>query len=246
MVFTIADYVIIGFILLFAIIGFFKGFISAIISLLNGVLALVIAYFLAPYLTEVFHNTPMNGFFHDMLYNWVIGKGEAFSQPIPEGGITEALATELNLPDFLINFLNELIGNNSDIQGMVLGEYIAATVTHYILVIISFVLLSIAAKILLSIIAKLLRKLVEHGGAIILINRLLGLCVGVIKAILIICIIFWIAEFISPWIGSVDELIVNYINPDNPDFGVARWLYNNNFINLIIDKLLNPESIPVA
>jgi hypothetical protein len=115
-----------------------------------------------------------------------------------------------------------------------------------VLLIISFFVLSILARILISIIARWLTKLLEEESALRFINRLLGFTVGILKGLLIVLVVFWVMRFLSSWIGGIENLVNNYIAPDNPEFGIARWIYNNNFIDFIFDRLLNKESIELV
>ncbi len=246
MVLTTIDIIVLGIILLFAIIGLCKGFVKVVISLSSGLLSLLIAYFLAPKFTTFLQGTVINDKIFGFLLNWVNGKGEIFSQPIPEGGIPEVIAGELNLPGFLIDFINKLIESDPSYQGQILGEVVANSATYYVLMIIAFIVLSLLARIIIAIISKLLTKLIEKGGAIKFVNRLLGLVVGICKGALIVFFIFWIAGFLSSWIGSLNNLIVEYINPDSPEFGIARWIYNHNFIDYIINNLLNPDALKLG
>lgn len=243
MEFTIIDIVVLAIIVVFALVGLAKGFIKVVISLCNGLLSLVIAYFLTPKVTVLLQGTGINSSINSYLLNWVNGKGEIFSQAIPAGGIPEAAAEHLNLPAFLIDFINKLVLSDPAYEGQILGEVIANMVTYYVLMIIAFIGLSIIARILIAIIAKVLTSLIEKGGPIRFINRLLGLACGICKGALIVFIVFWAAGFLSSWFSGIDGFIVEYINPESPEFGIARWIYNNNFLDYFIDKLLNPNDI---
>lgn len=248
--FVTADIVVLIVILFFALIGLIKGFVKTIISFCKGFLSLVIAYFLAPTFATILQGTAINDNIYNRLLNWTSTKGELFTQPIPEGGISQVVGDQLNLPQFLINFLNSIIGTNDNVdvlEGMTLGQFISDTLSYYILLIIAFFVLSILARIILAIIAKILTKLVEEEGALRFINRLIGFIIGLLKGVLVVSIVFWLLGFLSSWFTGIDEMIVNMINPDNPNFGIARWLYNNNFLDFIIHKMLDTEQfVPAA
>lgn len=242
MIFTTADIVVIAILLFFGLIGLVKGFVNALLSICKGFLSLIVAYFLAPHFANYLQTTFLNDKINGSLLNWANNKGELFAQPIPEGGISQMVGDQLNLPQFLIDFLNSLIGNNEIVSGITLGQFLADTLTYYVLLIIAFFILTLISRIIIALISRILTKLVEEGGGFRFVNRLLGFFVGLGKGFLIVLVIFFVARFLTSWFTGIDNLIVQYINPDNPEFGIARWIYNNNFLDFIINKMLNPDN----
>lgn len=68
------------------------------------------------------------------------------------------------------------------------------------------------------------------------VNRLLGLAWGLAKAAIVVCVILIGYEAINK-IGFVHELLSRWIDLENKGWGVTVWLYNNNFITMIIDLI---------
>ena len=48
---------------------------------------------------------------------------------------------------------------------------------------------------------------------------------------------------LSSTVGFVNTFVETYIDPTNPSFGVARFLYNNNILYLLIPNLINIQDI---
>ena len=153
MTLSIIDYIVIGVILISALIGIKKGFVKVLFSLIRKFASFFIALFLVKPVRSFLRTTVVNDKIYGFFLNWVNGKGEQFSQPVPEGGMSEALKESLNLPKFLCDLLSKVIGDGSSTEGMTLGEVFSETLTYYVLTIVAFILLLIVASIVIALLS---------------------------------------------------------------------------------------------
>lgn len=239
---SIVDIVIIIVIGVAAIIGIKKGFIKMLFDLIKKFASLIIAYFLLKPTRNFLAGTIINDKIYDSVLGWATKKGGIFTEEIPEGGLTEAMTTELKLPSVVTDLLKKVIGDGSNTTGMTLGEVLSQTLTYYALTIIAFIGLLIIFSIVIRILSKFFTNLFESNG-LKGINRLLGLALGAGIAVIIVWIAFIVADFAATCIDSLANIIEEYIDPTNTEPGVARWLYNNNLLTNILGKLLEAGDV---
>ncbi len=240
MIFTIVDYIVLGVLLLFLIIGLAKGFFKMVFSLSKKIISLVLAYFLvSPVRSFVISSElglKINNYCLDIV-NSKLGDLALITNPSAEQ--IESLSDLLNLPKFVINLLYKAFQN--DVTTMPLGESIAQTISYYFITIVSFIVLVIVIALLVFILARLLNSLFETP-VLKPINRLLGMGLGLIIGVMIISFIFLIAQSMVS-LDFVGDLIEKYIDPNNPEFGIARFLYNNNFLLYALENIIHINDI---
>ena len=234
---TIIDYVVIGVVLISAIIGIKKGFIKVLFSLIRKFASFFIALFLVKPVRSFLRTTIVNDKVFDFFNNWTSSKGGAMNEPIPEGGMSEALTESLNLPKFISDLLVKVVGDGSTTEGMTLGQVLAETLTYYVLTIVAFLLLLIVASIVIALLSKLLTNLFESEG-MKGINRFLGFLLGIAIGVVTIWIAFIVIDFVGAFIPWVQEKAAEFIEPEKEEFGIARWMYNNNFMSTLVHNLM--------
>ena len=244
MSFSIIDYVIIGIVVIAALIGLKNGFVKTLISLIRKFASFFIALFLVKPFRSFLRNTIINDKIYDFFFNWASGKGGAFNEPIPEGGMSDALKESLNLPKFLADLLAKVIGDGSSTEGMTLGQVFSETLTYYILTIVAFLVLLIVISIAILLISKLLTSIFE-SESLKGINRLLGFLLGIAIGIVFVWIAFIVADFAGTLIPAVHDKLVEWIKPELEEFGIARFMYNNNFMATLVHNLLNSGDVLV-
>ena len=239
---SIIDYIVIGVILISAIIGIKKGFVKVLFSLIRKFASFFIAIFLVKPVRSFLRTTVVNEKIYGFFLNWVSGKGEQFNQPVPEGGMSDALKESLKLPKFLCDLLSKVIGDGSATEGMTLGEVFSETLTYYVLTIIAFILLLIVASIVIALLSKIFVSIFE-SEQLKGINRFLGFILGIAIGVATIWIAFIIVDFAGTIIPWIQEKVVGMVDPENQEFGIARWLYNNNFMSTLVQNLLNSTDV---
>ena len=237
MTLAIIDYIIIGVVLISALIGLKKGFIKVLFSLIRKFASFFIALFLVKPVRSFLRTTIVNDKVFDFFNNWTSGKGGAMNEPIPEGGMSEALTESLNLPKFISDLLVKVVGDGTATEGMTLGQVLAETLTYYVLTIVAFLLLLIVASIVIALLSKLLTSIFE-SDELKGINRFLGFLLGIAIGVFTIWIAFIVIDFVGTFIPWVQEKLVEFVKPEDPEFGLARWMYNNNFMSTLIHNLM--------
>ena len=239
---TIVDYIIIGVVLISALVGIKKGFIKVLFSLIRKFASFFIALFLVKPVRSFLRTTIVNDKVFDFFNNWTSSKGGAMNEQIPEGGLSEALTESLNLPKFISDLLVKVVGDGTATEGMTLGQVLAETLTYYVLTIVAFLLLLIVASIVIALLSKLLTNLFE-SESLSGVNRFLGFVLGLAIGVVFIWIAFIVVDFVGTFIPWLQEKVVEYIDPESTEFGIARWMYNNNFMSTLIHNLLQSGDV---
>lgn len=179
---TIADIVIIAFILLLALIGSARGFSAMIIKFLGGILSLILAFVLckncAAFLNTHFGVTDkiaagleggLKKLFGEQLCNMPLSEFESSS-----GG---------SLPKFIVKLLLGLADGGLPPETTV-GQALAPAFAYYVALVIGFIACYILLRILFFILGRFLKSLLRFGilGAA---DRILGLILGAAQGILI-------------------------------------------------------------
>ena len=239
---TIMDYVIIGVVLIAALIGIKKGFIKMLFDLIRKFASFFIALFLVKPFRSFLRTTVVNDKVFDFFLNWLNGKGSPYTEAIPEGGMSDALTESLHLPKFIADLLVKVVGDGTATEGMTLGEVLSETLTYYVLTIVAFLVLLIVASIVIMILSKLLTNLFESEG-LKGVNRFLGFLLGIVIGVVTIWIAFIVIDFAGTIIPVVQEKATEWINPESEEFGIARWMYNNNFMSSLVHNLLSSGDV---
>ena len=234
---SIVDYIIIGVVVIAALIGLKKGFIKMLFDLIRKFASFFIAIFLVKPFRSFLRTTIVNDKIYDVFFNWLNGKGSPYTEAIPEGGMSEALTESLHLPKFISDLLVKVVGDGTATEGMTLGEVLSETLTYYVLTIVAFLLLIIIASIVIAILSKLLTDLFESEG-LKGANRFLGFVLGIAIGVVTIWIAFIVVDFAGTIIPVIHEKVSEWIQPELEEFGIARWMYNNNFMSGLVQNLL--------
>lgn len=238
--FSIADYVVIGILLIFAIVGLAKGLIMMIFSLSKKILAIVGAYVLVGPVRNWLIPTQVGEKINTTILNWLMTKNEtlfSITNPSPED--YDTLKNTLNVPSFLLDAFKKVFENNPD---GTLGNAVSNTLTYYVLTIICFIVLFILLLLVISLVALILSKVME-APVLNVFNRLTGMVVGIFLGLMIVSIAMLILSGVSNWFSWGNDFIIKYIDPTNENFGIARWLYNNNLLLIFLENVLHFDEI---
>lgn len=235
------DVFIIIFIGLFAIFGLYKGFIKIIFSFSKKLVAFIASYFLVAPFRKILLPSKLGTVINSKVFEWILEKNALLANLTdPTAADIEAISESTNLPKFICDILLKLV--EDDLGGKTLGELISETVTYYIITVLAYIILVIILILVISILSSVLNSLFE---TIVLrpFNRILGMCLNSIIAILFISLIFLGLNALSPTVGFINSFVETYIDPSNTSFGVARFLYNNNVLVWIMANLVNAKDI---
>lgn len=188
----IFNLIIIGIIVVFLFIGFIKGFFSELLGIVGSVLSIVLA--------AVFCNA---------LADFLIDKTEIFDWL--KNGIASVFPSDissiegLNLPEFIVNLINSYLSSD---DGITLAEAISTTISKLIISFASFFIILLAVKLVVFILSKVLKALADSIKVIGVTNRLLGALLGIIKGLLIVCGALYLIEIIPfEFMNGVRELV---------------------------------------
>jgi len=222
----IVDIIIIAVVVIFAIIGYKKGFLKSVLSLFSWVVCAVVAVLVAKYVAGWINGiydfsslignkisdslTNSNEFFATAINTFE--NTDQIIASIPEG--TGKLLTQL----IKIVFSNSAVDMASEAS---IASVVGASLGHFCMVIIAGILTFIILKIVVKLLSKLFDKIASTkilGG----LNKILGLCLGVLKAGVIIVIVNGVLIALS-LVPAINKVITPVIQ-DNTH--VERFIYN--------------------
>lgn len=240
MIFTIVDYIILGVLLLFLIIGLVKGFFKMIFSLSKKIISFALAYFLVSPVRSFVIGSELGAKINNYCLDIITSKlGDLALVTNPSTEQIESLSDYLNLPKFVINLLYKAF--QDEVTTMPLGESLAQTISYYFITVVSYIVLVIVIALLVFVLGRLLNSLFETP-VLKPINRILGMSLGLVIGLMIVSFVFLIAQSLIG-IEFVGNFIETQIQPDNPDFGIARFLYNNNLLLYALENIIHINDI---
>lgn len=214
----IIDLIVLGLILICVFFGYKKGLTKCVIKILSFVIALVVAFVLfKPVSNFIINNTTID----DNIKKSIV---ELVQDDVSETG---EVKEESNLPQAMVNYINEEITNTV--------EQTKENVVNTVAMQISKIAVNVCVGLGLFIIARValifvsaLSSLITDLPIIKQVDKTGGIIYGLIEALLILFIIFAIISFISPLIESSGLVLA--INKSI----VGSVLYNNNLLLNII------------
>ncbi len=225
----IIDIAIIAIILLFLLIGFFKGFMKQILSTANWLLALVGAFLLVKPISGLLTETAIQTTINNKIIDWIASKGALFSEVIQTGQASEQLTnaiSALGLPQFIANaIVNGL--NLSSIEGKTLAEVLAPTIGNIVLTVFTFLVLFILIMIIIKIVFRLLNKIFDKG-VLGIVNKILGSALGIVKGLVLVSLVMLLVSAVSGLIPSLNDFLVIDLKLDADGFGIGKYFYQSN------------------
>ncbi len=235
------DIIILLLIAAFAVIGYFRGFVKTIFSLSRKLLAFVGAYLLVGPVRDWLIPQGIGDKITNYINNWLVNKNEAiFSITNPSAEQLASIKESLKIPDFIFNSIESIFANGS--SDLTLGKAIASTFMYYAMTVLCFILLFIILQIVIWIVSKILNTLME-APVLKTFNRLFGLIVGISIGLIIVSVCLLFLSGAAKCFDSVNEFVIEYINPTSTQFGLARWLYNNNLLVILLEQVFHTEDI---
>ena len=234
------DIAILVIIAIFALIGLKKGFVKSILGLVIFVAAIFIATQFSGQAKEmIFTYVPEEAIdgISNSIQNTVEEKVPE-AATVPAEGYTEenitAMLKAVGIPEIIGSKLApamlEFFGNY---EGVTASKALAMYLTDAIKNLIAGLLVFIVAYVVLLIIGKIIEKIFHFPGLNI-INRLLGLVLGAVKAVAII----WAALYAVSLIGPVNDKVTE-LAASAP---ATTWLIENNPVAGIIAGTFDPNA----
>ena len=140
-------------------------------------------------------------------------------------GFDASILSMVSLPSFVENkvlrVINESIGTFP--AGTMLYTEVANVLAQFVVLFICAVLLFLATKLLMLLTKKLLMNVADSMGVVRKLNRVLGMCVGLLKVMGITCAVLAVLALLP------GEGITNFFN----ETMILSFLYNHNPIHII-------------
>jgi len=228
------DLILLGVILLFALMGLFKGILKQLATIFGIIFAFGTSFFMTASVSKFLQDK--NYFYmytalSDKVNTVVEGKlGEIANQTVTKASdITDALV-DFGIPKFLSNLVSNLGEEHID-TGETIGEVITSKLSFIIFMGIIFIGLAIFIYIIVKLIFRLLQKTVDKAKLGWL-NKTLGCVFGAFKAIIIISVFMLLLSYFVTLIPSLQDYVnSNIVNNDKAY--ISKWLYENNLIQYV-------------
>lgn len=212
-------------VLLFAIIGFYKGFLRELISFFGFIGSLVITFFAYDYFADL-----LNSLFNwgTQISNFIMNQVTAIS---PSFGVdTGATAEDLNV---IINnsnaglaykeLLKQVVEKADFSSGAItVSGAVGSVVSGLAMIVISFALLFLMLRIVVFILDKILSR-IPRKSAVGVVNKWLGLGMGTIKGAVAVGSLIITAYFLC-MIPSVNDFIFPYIESSFATIHIYNYL----------------------
>lgn len=206
----IIDLILIGIIILFTFLGYYRGLIKVGVKILGFVISLVVALILyTPISNYIIENTNVEKDLESVIQQRLYDQEQSGGSQEQTDNIIE------NLGKYIEDYADDVKENSS--------EYIAETLAVIVVRIGTWIGLFLVTRILM-IFLKVLGSIVEKIPIIKQFNKVGGTIYGVLEGILIIYIGLAIISFISPMMESTH--MVDKIN----DTHICKSMYDNNII----------------
>ncbi len=224
---TAVDIIVIVVLAIFAIVGAKKGFVECFFGFVSTIVAIILAFSLAqPVLGWTGGLFGLQGVIEQACIDAFAGIN-GFGMDVSNEGLSAMLA-EQNLPQFLVDMVVGSVGNSEIPAGTTLAMLVGQPLGQLASTLISGVVVFIIAKLLLCIVKSLVSAIVQRLPIVGTLNGLLGLLVGALQGLLIVSAVVAVLGVIP-----VDGMAL-FFN----ECAVLGWLYNQNFINVILGWIL--------
>lgn len=204
-----------------------KGFVECFFGFISTILAVVAAFmFMKGVLSWTEGLFGLQGVIEEAVIGW-LDKVAGFNVDVSAAGIEAALADK-NLPAFLIDAVVASVGNEELAIGTTLAVVVGRTIAEFTATLAAWFLVFLLTKLLLKLVRGLLNSIVEALPIIGSLNHLLGLVVGAIKGLLIVCAVIAVIALIP----------AEGLNTFLSECTIASWLYNSNPIHVIFSWII--------
>lgn len=218
----IIDIIIIVLIILSTFLGYKKGLVGVAFKILSFILALLITLILfKPVSNYIINNTKIDETIQSAIIEKLSG-----SKINDEGKIDKENA---QIPEVMIDYINKSIDDTVNQTKDNITTQIAINLTQSSINIITMVALFIVTRLILFVISLVLNAMTELP-IIKQVDEIGGTIYGILRAIVLIYVIFAILTFVLPMIQN--DNIMNTINNSI----IASFMYNNNIILKVFFK----------
>lgn len=231
--FGIIDWIIVGIMVLFLIVGLAKGFVKQIMSFAKGLLAIIIDIFLVNPVASLLSKTKLFDIFNGKVNPFIIEKfPEAAS--IDTSMITtqeqlDQAFTEAGLSKIVSKIAGAILKVETIGESPTLADAVSYAVVLLILKIIAFIVLFIVILITLKILVKVLESIVDKSMLAKVFDKILGFGLGAIKGALLVCVTFLLIGLIARFVDQVGEFFsAKLFLEDDSIMTIGKYIYQTN------------------
>ena len=245
---SLIDIIVVAILGISSAFGLKNGLVKSLVRLIGGLLSVVLAYLLCQsavsLLSEllVIEELPLDQYLTKLIEaeistSFVGPEGaENIFLEVPAGGYNfENVAAALTIngvPALLSGVIAPILVSLMEGSSLSLATYAAAALSGILMSALSFLLLFFIISVILNQIAVLVDK-VFSLPVIGIVNRLGGLLFGLIKAVIAIWVVLFIAALIGIVSGPINALIDSTV--------IVKFLSDNNPLTLLVSNGLNLE-----
>lgn len=224
------------------IVGYFRGFLALLVGLLKGFVAIILASLLCKPMGSALNTTKMGTGITDKVENYLIEKGETFKYELTKENkeifIDNQLDQQLEnskIPQVLRTYIKNVLVDKVEIEDgetITVARYMGKGMSFFVCTIIAYIIVFIIIMILLSIVQRLFKN-INKVPIVGLANRLLGLGLGVLVALLFIGVICYVLTFLMSIPGDMSNWIMNTLKlteEQKEEQSIAKIMYEHNII----------------
>lgn len=227
------DVTVIAIIVIFALIGLFKGFFKSIISMVSTIVVLIASVFLASPFARLMNKIyNFTGWIAGKLSKSIVSMGAFYSEPIHGMSGSEVAS---NIPSSTNGFLKKLMSNvlkplsASDIEGATVADIVSGSFASIIMLVVCAIIVFILIKIVVAIATHIFEN-ITRNRVFGFTNKLFGAVFGACKGLLVV-FIFALTLTVLTVIPAVNNK-VSPILQDNT--AITRRIYN--FSDELVEK----------
>lgn len=224
------------------IVGYFRGFLALLVGLLKGLVAVVLAAMLCKPMGNALNTTKMGTGIADKVENYLIEKDETFKFELTKESkeiyINEQLDQKLEeakIPQVLRKYVKNILVDKMQIEEgetITVARYIGKGMSFFVCTIVAYIIIFAIILILLTIVQRLFKN-INKIPIVGLANRLIGLGLGVIIALLVIGVICYVLTFLMTVPGDMSNWIMNTLKlteEQKDEQSLAKFMYEHNVI----------------
>ncbi len=228
----ILDLIVLGIILVFGIIGHYKGFVKTIMSFGSSLVAVVLAFIIQPIISGFLMITPLYG----VINKWIVARVEKINFGV--GVQTQGEAIKKGVT-WLPEFMSEQIIRNNNVEVYKLLEvsgikdYVSTSLTRMVIALLAILIAWMIIKVLLMVLLTSTDGVVKAIPVISGLNRVCGFGIGLAKGVLGI----WVVGLILPTLLTIPSFsqLGTFLEKSN----LTQWLYENNILLQVFSELLS-------
>lgn len=198
------DIAFLALVVLFALVGLWKGFFKSLIGMFGWIVALLIAFFCAKPLAEWLAGGALKGFVSGTdgfsLYKFISGKLPAELMALPAGATAEQITAALGggvFAAFMKPFMGLFTSGSFAESAATVGEGMALVLSNALFTLICGVALFIVARIVMSLFCHFAKSAIDSSRTLTAANRFLGFILGAARGALYACLLLFCASFLT-------------------------------------------------